>query len=90
MLFGVAIWAWMGPTSAAGYYASYVVEFSLSIDNVFVFVLIFSYFAVPPKYQHQVLLWGVLGAIVFRVRKAPKTNARGGPARACAAPSAGP
>jgi tellurite resistance protein TerC len=45
----------------------YLIELSLSVDNLFVFVLIFSYFKVPPKYQHRVLFWGVLGALVMRV-----------------------
>ena len=45
----------------------YVIELSLSVDNLFVFLLIFSYFKVPPKYQHRVLYWGVLGALVMRV-----------------------
>ena len=46
--------------------ASYIVEKSLSVDNVFVFVLIFSYFAIPAKYQHRVLFYGIIGALVFR------------------------
>jgi tellurite resistance protein TerC len=45
----------------------YLIELSLSVDNLFVFLLIFSYFKVPPKYQHRVLYWGVLGALVMRV-----------------------
>ncbi|HLM57989.1 MAG TPA: hypothetical protein VK422_17925, partial [Pyrinomonadaceae bacterium] len=44
----------------------YVVEKSLSVDNVFVFVVIFGYFAIPPKYQHRVLFYGILGALLFR------------------------
>src|SRR5580765_174804 len=44
----------------------YVIEKSLSVDNIFVFVMVFSYFAIPPKYQHRVLFYGILGAIVFR------------------------
>ncbi len=47
--------------------AGYLIELSLSVDNLFVFLLIFSYFKVPPKYQHRVLYWGVLGALVMRV-----------------------
>jgi len=43
-----------------------VIEKSLSVDNVFVFAMLFSYFAVPPLYQHKVLFWGVLGALVMR------------------------
>ncbi|MEY2882217.1 MAG: hypothetical protein RLZZ15_4597 [Verrucomicrobiota bacterium] len=45
----------------------YVVEKSLSVDNVFVFVVVFSYFAIPPKYQHRVLFYGILGALLFRI-----------------------
>ena len=49
------------------FFTGYLVEKSLSIDNVFVFLLIFNYFHVPPAYQHKVLFWGILGAIVLRV-----------------------
>src|SRR3954468_9161001 len=51
---------------ALEFITGYVVELSLSMDNVFIFVLIFSYFKVPPIYQHRVLFWGILGAIVMR------------------------
>ncbi len=64
--FGGVIWAWQGGTTAGEYFAGYLIEKSLSVDNVFVFVLIFSYFAVPPQYQHRVLFWGILGALVMR------------------------
>ena len=46
--------------------AGYVVEYTLSVDNIFVFVMVFSYFAIPPKYQHRVLFYGILGALIFR------------------------
>jgi tellurite resistance protein TerC len=49
------------------YLTGYLVELSLSMDNVFVIALIFRYFKVPPKYQHRVLFWGILGAVVFRL-----------------------
>jgi tellurite resistance protein TerC len=52
--------------SALEFLAGYVVEKALAVDNVFVFVAVFSYFAVPPKYQHRVLFYGILGALVFR------------------------
>src|SRR5258708_23136469 len=52
---------------ALQFVAGYLIELSLSVDNLFVFLLIFSYFKVPPKYQHRVLYWGVLGALVMRV-----------------------
>ncbi|MCP9270890.1 TerC family protein [Mycolicibacterium arenosum] len=62
---GVVWWVW-GGEFAAQYYAGYVIEKSLAVDNVFVFAIIFSYFAVPREYQHRVLFYGVLGALVFR------------------------
>jgi tellurite resistance protein TerC len=67
LLFGILVWAWAGPTTAGEYYAGYVIEKALSVDNVFVFALIFSYFAVPAEYQYRVLFWGVVGALVLRV-----------------------
>ena len=60
------LWWWRGPTVAGEYLAGYLIEKSLSVDNVFIFVLIFSYFAVPAAYQHRVLFWGVVGALVMR------------------------
>ena len=51
---------------ALEFLAGYVVEYSLSVDNIFVFVLVLGYFAVPPDYQHRVLFYGILGALVFR------------------------
>ncbi len=60
------MWAWAGPTVAGEYFAGYIIEKSLSIDNVFVFALIFSYFAVPARYQYRVLFWGVVGALLMR------------------------
>src|SRR5207253_6807595 len=52
---------------ALEFVTGYLIELSLSVDNLFVFLLIFSYFKVPPKYQHRVLYWGVLGALVMRI-----------------------
>ncbi|HLL38750.1 MAG TPA: TerC family protein [Rubrobacteraceae bacterium] len=66
LLFGILVWIWAGPTTAGEYYAGYVIEKALSVDNVFVFALIFSYFAVPVRYQYRVLFWGVVGALVLR------------------------
>ena len=61
------IWAWQGAGARGGQYlAGYLIEKSLSVDNIFVFALIFGYFAVPAAYQHRVLFWGVLGALVMR------------------------
>ena len=66
LLFGVAVFALAGPSRGGEYLAGYVIEKSLSVDNVFVFALIFSYFAVPARYQYRVLFWGVVGALVLR------------------------
>jgi tellurite resistance protein TerC len=66
LAFGGVIWVWRGPEGAGEYLAGYLIEQSLSVDNMFVFALIFSYFAVPPQYQHRLLFWGVVGAVVFR------------------------
>jgi tellurite resistance protein TerC len=60
------IWAWHGGHAAGQYITGYLLEYSLSADNIFVFVLIFAYFAVPSDVQHRVLFWGILGALVFR------------------------
>ncbi|TDO36651.1 tellurite resistance protein TerC [Paractinoplanes brasiliensis] len=67
LLFGVVLWAWQGGDVAGAYYAGYLIEKALSIDNVFVFALIFGYFAVPAAFQHKVLFWGVIGALLFRL-----------------------
>ena len=66
LAFGGLIFVWMGPEAGGEYLAGYLIEKSLAVDNIFVFALIFSYFAVPAKYQHRVLFWGVVGALVFR------------------------
>ncbi len=67
LVFNAWIWHWAGPTHAIHFFTGYLVEWSLSMDNVFVFVVIFSYFGVPLKYQYRVLFWGILGAIVMRL-----------------------
>jgi tellurite resistance protein TerC len=64
--FGGLVYLSMGAQAGGEYLAGYAIEKSLSMDNVFVFAMIFGYFAVPAKYQHRVLFWGVVGAIVFR------------------------
>ncbi len=66
LIFNLGIWHYMGPQKGLEFFTGYVIEKSLSVDNVFVFVLLFSYFAVPPLYQHKVLFWGILGALVMR------------------------
>ncbi|WP_262284208.1 TerC family protein [Micromonospora sp. MA102] len=65
--FGLVIWLWRGSGPAVAYYSGYLLEKALSVDNVFVFALLFGYFRVPPAYQHKVLFWGVLGALGFRL-----------------------
>jgi tellurite resistance protein TerC len=64
--FAGVVWAWRGPEAGNEYLAGYLLERSLSIDNLFVFVLIFRFFAVPAENQHRVLFLGVLGALLFR------------------------
>jgi tellurite resistance protein TerC len=66
-LFGAGIWHFAGAQRGVEFFTGYLIELSLSADNVFVFVLIFNYFAVPAPFQHKVLFWGVLGALVLRV-----------------------
>lgn len=56
----------VGQTKALEFLTGYVIEYSLSIDNIFVFVMVFAYFAIPPKYKHRVLFYGILGALFFR------------------------
>ncbi len=66
MLFNFGIWHFMGPQKALEFTTGYIIEYSLSVDNIFVFAMLFSYFAVPATYQHRVLFWGILGALVMR------------------------
>lgn len=66
ILFGLGILLLKGHRPAGEYFAGYLIEYSLSVDNMFVFVVIFSYFAVPRAYQHQVLFFGIVGAIISR------------------------
>ena len=66
LVFAAGVYAWWGPPRALEFLTGYVIEKSLSVDNIFVFVMLFSYFAVPTRYQHRVLFWGVLGALVMR------------------------
>ncbi|MBR4355673.1 MAG: TerC family protein [Elusimicrobiaceae bacterium] len=66
LLFGGAIWWLEGPSHALEFYTGYILEYSLSVDNMFVFILIFSYFAIPHALQPKALLWGVLGAVILR------------------------
>ena len=66
LVFGGAIWLFEGAQHALAFYTGYVLEYSLSIDNMFVFILIFSYFAIPHDLQPKALLWGILGAVALR------------------------
>ncbi|MFN8211128.1 MAG: TerC family protein [Bacteroidales bacterium] len=66
MIFMVIIYFDMGKTKALEFLTGYVIEYSLSVDNIFVFILIFSFFQVNEKYQHKVLFWGIIGALIMR------------------------
>jgi len=66
LVFGAWLWWSMGPTSGMEYFTGYAIEKALSIDNVFVISLIFSYFAIPAKYQYRALVWGILAVLVLR------------------------
>jgi tellurite resistance protein TerC len=66
LIFGAGVYAFMGHDAGLEYYAGYLIEKALSVDNIFVFVLIFTFFRVPLRYQHRVLFWGILGALVMR------------------------
>lgn len=67
LIFNAGIYQWKGEVVAMQFLTGYVIEKSLSVDNIFVFLLIFSYFKVPAKYQHEVLFWGIIGALIFRI-----------------------
>lgn len=66
LCFSGGIYYWMGTDAASDYLTGYLLEKSLSVDNLFVMLLVFSYFKVPSRYQHKVLFWGILGALVMR------------------------
>lgn len=66
LAFNAGIWAYLSPKDAAEFFTAYLVEKSLSVDNLFVFIMIFSYFGVPRCYQHRILKWGIVGALVMR------------------------
>jgi tellurite resistance protein TerC len=66
LAFALVVWWWFGGAATGEYMSGYLIEKSLSIDNVFVWALIMGYFAVPGKYQHRVLFWGIFGALVMR------------------------
>ena len=66
LLFNVIIYFWHGSKTSLEFLTGYLIEKSLSIDNLFVFLMLFSYFSVPPLYQHRVLFWGIIGALIIR------------------------
>ena len=66
LCFGAWVWWLLGPQSGMAYFTGFMIEKSLSMDNVFVIALIFSFFAIPRQYQHRVLFWGILGVIFLR------------------------
>jgi tellurite resistance protein TerC len=66
IFFGIGVWYFMGAQKSLEFFTGYLIEESLSVDNLFVFLLIFSYFRVPGEYQHKILFWGIIGALVMR------------------------
>jgi len=67
LIFNAIIYYWKGRQQALEFFTGYLVEKALSVDNIFVFIMIFTYFQIPSKYQHKVLFWGIIGALVMRV-----------------------
>ena len=66
LVFNVLLYFWRGEQAALEFFTGYLIEKSLSVDNIFVFIMIFAYFKVPALYQHKILFWGILGALVMR------------------------
>jgi tellurite resistance protein TerC len=66
LMFAGLVFAWQGQQKGLEWVTGYLIEYSLAVDNIFVFVLVFGAFAVPPQYRHRVLFWGVVGALVMR------------------------
>ena len=66
LLFGGFVWWYLGPEPGINYLTGFAVEKALAMDNVFVIAMIFGFFAVPRVYQHRVLFWGILGALIMR------------------------
>lgn len=66
LAFAALVYVWQGPDKGLEFLTGYLIEKSLAVDNIFVFVLVFSFFATPQIYQHRVLFWGVIGALVMR------------------------
>ncbi|NTW97651.1 MAG: TerC family protein [Oscillochloris sp.] len=66
LLFNLGLYFWLGKETGLNFLTGYLIEYSLSVDNIFIFVLLFSFFRVPSAYQHRVLFWGILGALIMR------------------------
>ena len=66
LAFMMFIWYMLGGEKAGEFLAAYAVEKAMSVDNLFLFIVIFGYFCIPDEYQHKALMWGIIGAIVFR------------------------
>jgi len=66
LTFNAAIWRWKGEEKGLEFLTGYLIEYALSVDNIFLFAVIFSYFRVEPQHQHRVLFWGIIGALVMR------------------------
>src|SRR4030067_2305737 len=66
LVFNLGVYFWFGSARALEFLSGYVIEKALSVDNIFVFIVVFSAFAVPAKLQHRVLFWGILGALALR------------------------
>lgn len=66
LLFNGVVWWLRGPGPALDFLTGYLIEYSLSVDNIFVFIMLFSYFVVAPAYRHRVLFWGIIGALIMR------------------------
>ena len=67
LVFNTIIYYWRGQQQALEFFTGYLVEKALSVDNIFVFIMIFTYFQIPSRYQHKVLFWGIIGALIMRV-----------------------
>ncbi len=67
LVFNIIIYFWRGHQQALEFFTGYLIEKALSVDNIFVFIMIFTYFQIPTKYQHKVLFWGIIGALIMRV-----------------------
>ena len=66
LVFNAGVYFWFGPQAGLEFFTGYLIEKALSVDNLFVFLVVFGYFAIPPALQHRVLFWGILGALVMR------------------------